>query len=315
MKVAVITPAFQAEATLGSALASVAAQTRQPDAVIVADDGSTDGTVALARRWQRDLPITVVATGANAGPAAARRLAIESSTSEFIALLDADDAWLPDHLEAMLAAHATTNDGLASADTLAWIPGGPISPRPLSAGAPLPAPEHQLAWLLTENRLSISALFSRARYEAVGGFRTQFRGTEDWDLWIRMVRAGAVVARPDHPTVLYRLSRSGVSSDDAMVQARRAVLDAAEAEGGPNERAALRVGTRHNRAAAHLVDAYGLAAQGRGFAARLAGVRAARGIRPVALRGLAMAVAPRWVAQRRLAVRFDPEVWLRRYGS
>jgi glycosyltransferase involved in cell wall biosynthesis len=222
MKVAVITPAYQAEATLGSALAAVAAQTRQPDAVIVADDGSTDGTVAVARRWQGDLPITVVATGANAGPAAARRLAIESSASDLVALLDADDAWLPDHLAAMLDAYATTNDGLASADTLAWIPGGLVSPRPLSAGAPLPAAEHQLAWLLTENRLSISSLFSRARYDAVGGFRTQFRGTEDWDLWIRMVRAGAVVARPDHATVLYRLSRSGVSSDDAMVQARPA---------------------------------------------------------------------------------------------
>ena len=169
--------------------------------------------------------------------------------------------------------------------------------------------------MLTENRLSISALFSRQRYEAVGGFRAQFRGTEDWDLWIRMVRAGAVVARPDHPTVLYRLSQGAVSSDDAMVAARKAVLDAAAAEGGPEERAAIRIGGRHNRAAARLVESYALAAQGRTLAARWAGARAVRGIRPVALRGLAMAAAPRWIAQRRADVRYDPEVWLRRYGS
>ncbi len=232
-----------------------------------------------------------------------------------VALLDADDVWFPDHLESMLGAHAATNDGLASADTLAWIPGRALSSRPLSAGAPLPASNKQLAWLLTENLLSISALFSRQRYDDVGGFRPQFRGTEDWDLWIRMARAGAVINRPDHPTALYRLSQGAVSSDDAMIAARRAVLDAAAAEGGPDEQAAIRIGSRHNRAAARLAESYGLANQGRTVAARWAGARALRGIRPVALRGLAMAAAPRLVARRRADVRYDPEVWLRRYGS
>jgi hypothetical protein len=215
----------------------------------------------------------------------------------------------------MLGAYATTGDGLASADTLMWIPGRAVGTRPLSQRAPLPAREKQLAWLLTENRLSISSLFSRARYDSVGGFRPQFRGTEDWDLWIRMVRAGAAVARPDHPTVLYRLSRGAVSSDDRMVAARRAVLDAAAHEGGDAERAALQTGLRHNRAAAQLVRAYELVANGRPLAARLAGLRALRGIRPVALRGAAMAVAPKRVQQRRNEVRYDPAVWLRRYGA
>ncbi len=315
MRIAVVTPAFQAESTLGSALASVAAQTRLPDEVVIADDGSTDATLDVARSWHRHLPIRVVSTGSTAGPSAARAAAIAGSSSDAIALLDADDVWLPDHLEAMLGAHAATADGLASADTLAWIPGRGLSTRPLSAGAPLPPADKQLAWLLTENRLSISALFSRERYDAVGGFRAQFRGTEDWDLWIRMVRAGAVVTRPDHPTVLYRLSRHGVSSEDTMVEARKAVLDAAAAEGGVEERDALRIGARHNRAAAHLVEAYALAGKGQTLAARWAGLRAARGVRPVAVRGVAMATAPKWVARRRVEVRYDPAVWMRRYGA
>ena len=104
----VITPAFQAEATLGSALASVAAQTRLPDEVIVADDGSTDGTVELARGWYRHLPVQVVTTEANSGPSAARRRAIEASTGDVVALLDADDVWFPDHLESMLGTYAAT---------------------------------------------------------------------------------------------------------------------------------------------------------------------------------------------------------------
>jgi hypothetical protein len=257
----------------------------------------------------------VLTTETNAGPSAARHAAIAASSAELVALLDADDVWFPDHLDALLAAYATTDDGLASADTLAWIPGVTVSARPLSAGAPLPERDKQLAWLLTENRLSISSLFSRARYDAVGGFRPQFRGTEDWDLWIRMVRAGAVVVRPDHATVLYRLSRGAVSSDDRMVAARRAVLDAAAREGGPREASALRVGRRHNRAAAQLVRAYDLAAQGKRVGARVAGLRAVTGIRSVALRGAAMAVAPQRVLARRNAVRYDPDVWMRRYGA
>ena len=315
MRVAVIVPAFQATSTLGGALASVAAQTRPPEEVIVVDDGSRDGTVELAKGWDRQLPITVLRTEQNAGPSAARRTGIEAATADVIALLDADDVWFPDHLESMLGAYATTNDGLASADTLAWIPGIAVSTRALSHTAPLPDRGKQLAWLLAENHLSISSVFSRARYDAVGGFRPQFRGTEDWDLWIRMVRAGAAVARPDHPTVLYRLSRGAVSSDDRMIAARRAVLDAAAAEGGAEERRALRVGLRHNKAAASLVRAYERAAEGRTLGARVAGVRALTGIRPVALRGGAMAVAPKWVAARRNDVRYDPDVWMRRYGA
>ena len=315
MRIAVIVPAYQAETTLGSAMASVAAQTRAPDEVVVVDDASRDGTVALARTWESHLPITVLTATTNAGPAAARRTGIEASRADAIALLDADDVWFPDHLEAMLGAYASTNDGLASADTLAWIPGVAVSERPLSHGAPLPERVKQLRWLLLENRLAISSLFSRARYEAVGGFRTQFRGTEDWDLWIRMVRAGAAVARPDHPTVLYRLSRTAVSSDDGMVAARRAVLDAAADEGGPDERHALRLGRRHNTAAAHLVRAYELATANKSLRARLAGLRATTGIRPVAVRGAAMAVAPKWTVQRRNEVRYDPAVWMRRYGA
>ncbi|HVT76079.1 MAG TPA: hypothetical protein VHD87_03535, partial [Acidimicrobiales bacterium] len=223
--------------------------------------------------------------------------------------------WFPDHLESMLAAYATTDDGLASADTLTWIPGRAVSTRPLGVAAPLPARDKQLAWLLVENHLSISALFSRARYDAVGGFRPEFRGTEDWDLWIRMVRAGAVIARPDQPTVLYRLSPGAVSSDDRMVAARRAVLDAAAREGSADERAALRVGLRHNRAAANLVRSYDLASRGRVTAARAAGLRALPGIRAVAVRGAAMALAPKWTVARRNEVRYDPDVWLRRYGA
>jgi Glycosyl transferase family 2 len=314
----VVIPAYQAEGTLGATLASVAAQSVRPSHVVIGDDGSTDGTVAIARTWESHLPIEVVRTGSNLGPAGARHAAIGATTSALVALLDADDVWLPDHLESMVSTWATTEDGLATADVLRWIPGRAVSARPLSAGSTLPPPGDQLAWLLRENLLSVASLFSRSRYEDVGGFRLQFRGTEDWDLWIRLVRAGAVIVRPDHPTVLYRLRHGSVSSAEAMLDARLDVLRTAAREvadaSAAVERRALRAGERLVRAEAHLGAAYAAAAAGRSMVARLESLRSVRGVRSVAVRGLAMAMAPGAVARRREDVRHDPDVWLRRYG-
>lgn len=315
MSLAVITPAFNAAATLDEALASVAAQTLPPDEVVIADDGSTDATLELARKWESRLPVRVVATGTNLGPSGARAAAIASSTSDLLATLDADDVFLADHLEALLVAYNSTDDGLASADILRWIPGVVTSDVALSATAPLPPRAEQLAWLLRANHLSIASLFSRARYESVGGFRPQFRGTEDWDLWLRLVRSGAEIVRPDHPTMLYRLSAGNVSSQDRLIAAKLQVLEAAAREGSADEQAAIRTGRRHLQAAAQLNEAYALAGDGRATAARVAGLRALGGISQVAQRGVAMALAPRYFARKREAVRYDPAVWLKRYGA
>ncbi len=309
MSIAVITPAYNAEHTLDAALASVAAQTLLPDEVIVADDGSTDATASVAKAWSSKLPLRLVTTAGQLGPAAARARAIEASSSSLIALLDADDAFMTNHIEAMHAAYVSTDDGLASANTLRWIPGKLVSDQALEEMAPVPPHAEQLAWLLSGNHLSIASMFSRQRYEAVGGFRAEFHGTEDWDLWIRMVRAGAEVVRPSEPTLLYRLSTGNVSSDDRLVHAKLQVLDAAEREGGPSD--VIAASRRRLEAAASLNDAYRI---GHGFAARRAGLGAWRGGRRVALRGAAMAVAPKTVARRRDQVRFSPSTWLKRYS-
>lgn len=315
MTIALIIPAYNAADSLDATLAAVAAQTVLPDEVVIGDDASTDATAAVAAAWAPRLPIKVVTCVRNGGPAAARNAAIAASTSELIAILDADDLILPDHLAALLAAYRSSDDGLAVSNGTTWIPGVALGPSWQSETAPLPPRDQQLAWLLEQNRVWAACLFSRARFTRVGGFREQFFGTEDWDLWIRMVRDGAAMVRAEAPTFLYRLNRDSVSSADGLVDAKLAVLDAAQREGGPDEAAAIKRGRRRLLAAQQLNRAYGLAADGHGLRARIAGVRATRGIRSVAIRGAAMALAPTRVAKRRDAVRFDTSVWMKRYGN
>ena len=102
-RIAVVVPAFNAATTLDATLASVAAQSLMPAAVVVADDHSADGTVDVAHEWTVRLPLEVVRLERNSGPAAARRAAIERTDAPLIALLDADDVWFPEHLAALMA--------------------------------------------------------------------------------------------------------------------------------------------------------------------------------------------------------------------
>ena len=98
--ISVILPAFNAAATIAEALAGVAAQTLPPDEVILVDDGSTDDTAAHAAGA---LPGLRLLRQANAGAAAATNAGMRAARFPLLALLDADDIWLPGKLAAQRA--------------------------------------------------------------------------------------------------------------------------------------------------------------------------------------------------------------------
>jgi hypothetical protein len=103
--ITVVIPAFNASATIGRALHSVARQTVLPRAVVVVNDGSTDATAVLVERHPLcDLVPVRLITVPNAGVSSARNLGIRAATTDGIALLDADDEFCPDHLATALAA-------------------------------------------------------------------------------------------------------------------------------------------------------------------------------------------------------------------
>lgn len=98
--VSCIIPAFNGERFLGEAIRSAIAQTVGDPDIIVVDDGSTDGTAAVAKSFGRR--VTYLHQD-NAGPAAARNRGVAAARGTFISFLDADDLWEPDKLEKQLA--------------------------------------------------------------------------------------------------------------------------------------------------------------------------------------------------------------------
>ncbi len=102
MGVTVIIPAYNVAPYLEAAVASVLAQTAPDVDAVIVDDGSTDGTLPLARSLEGPR-VRVISDGRNRGPSAARNRAIDAARGEWVAVLDADDWYAPERLERLLA--------------------------------------------------------------------------------------------------------------------------------------------------------------------------------------------------------------------
>lgn len=304
--VGVVIPLYNARTTITSALASLAAQTRLPDQVVVVDDCSTDGGAELVRPWASHLPVTLLRNERNQGPGLTRRTAIAALRTDLVALLDADDVWLPDGLQLLTTTFARRG-GLVSGNGLRWVAADAVSRLPWSVQHPIPAPADQLRRLAIENYVFIGSLFRRSEYLEVGGFRPGPKTGEDWDLWLRFSAAGHVISIPEQPTALYRLAPTSLSAGDRTLDDEIAVLKRFALEHpSPEVCAATRVGLRHRRARQGLKRAYERADSGDFTGARRAASRALQGNRRQIVRGAAMVAAPSWTYRKRLDRHADP---------
>ncbi len=310
--VAVIIAAYNAEETLSEALASVAMQSSPPGTVVVVDDGSSDATGHIATSWQDRLPIQVVSHATNQGLASARRSAIAACSEPLLAILDADDVWLPDHLSLMRHIFRDC-PGLITADALKWMPGQGVSRATMRAARPMPMPGRQRTAILVENFVFIGTLFARDAYVSSGGFRDGILGAEDWDLWIRLARNGVLITGTPYPTVLYRVHKGALTAGKQQMENAARVLELALGEiSRPDELGAAQRGLRNLRARLSLVRAYEHARAGNPSEARSAAFAALRGPRHVALRAAAMLCAPAASVRIRDRLSWSPSVRLGR---
>jgi glycosyltransferase involved in cell wall biosynthesis len=183
--ISAVIPAYNAAQFLRGALVSLFQQTRLPDEVIVVDDCSTDNTAQIVREFQHaGKRITLLSTPKNSGSAIARNLGIQYASGDLIALLDADDLWLPDHL-ATVAGLLEQFEEPALAFSLTEAFGDNDWSWPLYITA------HQPVWCFWEclRRTIVPQMNIVARRSAllaVGGYRPDLRQTQDFDLCLRL---------------------------------------------------------------------------------------------------------------------------------
>jgi succinoglycan biosynthesis protein ExoO len=121
MDFSVLMPAYNVSGIIGRALRSAAAQTLPPLEILVIDDCSTDNTVEVVKALARDIPsIRLLSTPANGGPSAARNVGLRAAKADWVALLDADDAWKPGRLKRLSEVASATSADFVADDLVMW---------------------------------------------------------------------------------------------------------------------------------------------------------------------------------------------------
>ena len=182
--VGVVVPMYNAERTISATLASLCGQTHRRLDIVVADDGSTDGSAAIVEQWCRQDARVRLVHQKNAGVAAARNTGAAATAARFLAFVDADDLWAPTKIEYQLA--ALCEGGPAAGLAYCWYASIDQNDRVVSFG-PQPLIEGDAVRALCNANWignGSSLLLRREAFERVGGYEPDLRarraqGAED----------------------------------------------------------------------------------------------------------------------------------------
>ena len=232
MKISVIIPTYNRASTLPRALDSVLRQTLPAAEILVVDDGSSDGTSGLI---MERYPQCRYLSQPNRGVSSARNLGIESAGEEWIALLDSDDAWLPDKLQRQADALEQQGEYRLCHTEEIWIRNG-VRVNAMKKHA-------KQGGHIFRNCLPLcvispsSALLHRTLFDELGLFDTDLPACEDYDLWLRICAREAVLFL-DQPLIIKhgghedQLSRKHWGMDRFRIQALEKIVNSGILEEG-----------------------------------------------------------------------------------
>jgi hypothetical protein len=238
----VVIAAYQAAETIGDAIESVLQQTLAPSEIIVCDDGSTDALDAALRPYRDQIHYIRKKRG---GPASARNVAARAASCEFVTILDADDAYLPERIEAFHAlALARPDLDILSTDAYYERDGRTVGL--FSTLTPFETDDQRSAIL--DRCFCAWPALRRERLLAAGGFDEALATADDWECVIRLIFSGSKAGFVGEPLYAYRLTPGSVTADRvetlcerlAMLEAQRQRLSLSPSEEAALDRALAR---------------------------------------------------------------------------
>lgn len=221
--VSILIPAFNSQEWIADTLRSAIAQTWDRKEIIVVDDGSTDGTLAIARQFESEF--VRVVTQENQGASAARNKAFSLSQGDYVQWLDADDLLAPDKIEKQIEA---LGEG-ASQRTLASSAWGRFLYRyerakfvPSAVWCDL-SPTEWLLRRMGQNLYMQTAtwLVSRELTQTAGPWDTRLLSDDDQEYFCRVLLASDGVRFVPEARVYYRASGTGSLSYIGMSDRKR----------------------------------------------------------------------------------------------
>ena len=211
ISVSVIIPVFNNAATISRALDSVFDQSAQPNEIFIVDDASTDNSCAVIEKYIQDKPnAKLLRTATNCGPSATRNTGWAAASSDYIAFLDADDAWHSKKLETQFLFMQDNPEFVISGHQYQVMtktePTGPTEPTEPTEN--ILSDEFEVSVFdfrdfLIRNRFSTPTVMLRK--SVAERFDGAQRFSEDYRLWLRIIAAhkhGALIKLP--MTYLYK---------------------------------------------------------------------------------------------------------------
>lgn len=212
--VSIVIPTRNGEKYIGETLASIGAQTYPHWEVIVVEDGSVGPTqkiVADFARKHRRRRVDYRRNERNCGAAHTRNVAFAAAAGEYVALLDSDDRWLPDHLEASVKALEQTGKDIVYSTVLMVADG-----TDFVLGSWGPTADEMKDFpqsLFGRSFVTPSATVLRRQVIAdVGPWSTSHLYCEDFDFWLRCVAAGKTFHCLGGCRCLYRKNHAGATT-------------------------------------------------------------------------------------------------------
>jgi glycosyltransferase involved in cell wall biosynthesis len=229
--VSVIIPVYNREGFLAEAIESALAQEGVAEEIIVVDDGSTDGTAAIAHQYAGRVQYV---WQENAGPPAARNHGIQVAAGEYLAFLDSDDLWPKDRTRLLRDRLAQDPNAGVAIGHLQYIP------VEISRSADFESAQRTAPAALHYN---LSAALIRAScIRTVGVFDAAMRFSDDWDWFVRAREKGVrMVVLPDVTLINRRhadnLSNQREVGNHYTLAMLKKALDRRRAEGKQNDSA------------------------------------------------------------------------------
>lgn len=191
IRVSVVIPTYNRAQDLPGALKSVIEQRFLDWELIVIDDASVDETPQVVNQMN-DSRIRLIRLQENVGAARARNIGISQASGEFVAFLDSDDQWDPDYLDCQVRSMDENGRQAVLSYVGAWFKDagtGQTRRRVPRHGGDISG---AMLWTNVVGNCS-RVMVRSAALEAAGGFDPDLVPSEDWDLWLRISRLGAVV--------------------------------------------------------------------------------------------------------------------------
>ena len=212
--ISVVISAYNAEQFLDETLESVLSQTYENWECIIVNDGSTDNTESIAKKWCEKDSRFRLTNKENGGLSSARNWGIKESKAEYIAFLDADDILTPDSLEVRINVLIEQNVDLVATKLQHFTDKLPKVSKNNARQDVLYYAKEGLTQLMAFNKVTPSTvLCKKSVMDEVGGF-TWHKKAEDLHCWLKVLFAGYKIYRIDETLLLYRLVENSMSSTD-----------------------------------------------------------------------------------------------------